>query len=147
MSSIASSNKLEGSSMLPENFKSGSLCPWPPKSSRARLNVLFESPESSIFSLFLFNSRVKTSEDFALLSICFKLSRLTEISRGSSTEYSTKAELSKLNLTIATLAGSIATSSILSLPILKVTSFTNSEMMFIGSLKNLPSAKVSFISL
>src|SRR3989338_1794475 len=147
ISSIASSRRFDGSSILVENFSSGIFCSLPSASIKVSLNVLVVSPFILTMSWLSFWSIPisKVSEGFALRRICLNWSRFIAILVSFSTLYSTKALASIRNITIATFAGSIAMSSILFLSILILTSLTNSEIILMLSLSNLGSASTNFI--
>ncbi len=80
-----------------------------------------------------------------LFNTCFRLFKFKAILTSFSTWYSVKLELNSLNITIATLAGSIATRSIESLVTVNLASVTRSEIIDTLSFNNLESANVSFI--
>lgn len=126
----------------------GILCSFSSISINGRLNVLIVPPFSCICSLFSpDNSSVSMSLAPTLLRICLKFARLIAISCSFSTSYSVKLLDNSLNMTIATFAGSMATSSSPSLVILNLASLTRSEITAMLSFSNVGSANTSLILL
>ena len=81
----------------------------------------------------------------ALLIICFRLLRFIAISTSFFMSYSVNVLLRSLNITMATFAGSIATSSMDSLVTLNLASLTKSEIIDIDSFRYFGSARVNFM--
>src|SRR3989338_7241064 len=144
-SSTASFNKLAGAFITALNFKSGIFCSFSSSSIIGNENVLVVLLLNCNTSLFSSSSKESISSGFALLNICFRLFRLIASSTLSLTSYSVKQLLNSLNMTMATFAGSIATSSIAFGVILKVASLTSSEIMLTESFKYFGSANVNLI--
>lgn len=144
MSSIASFKDSEGSSIIAFGSSFGTLCSFSSKSINGKSNVLVLFAFRVTFSLLSAISRLNTSLPLALLKTCFKLPRFNAITSSFFIEYSAKDELGILNITMATLAGSMATSSNTSLEILNLASVTRSDIMLMLSFNSFGSASVSF---
>src|SRR3989338_531443 len=144
-SSIASTSCSAFVVIVNGKFKSGIFCSRSSASIMGRENVLFVLLFSVTSSLLSTTSNVIISFGFARLSTCLRLLRFKERRTSFSTSYSTKLVARSLKMTIATFAGSIATSSIPVFVILKRASVTNSLMIEILSLRYFGSANVNFM--
>ncbi len=142
---IASLKSAESASMFTGKLSSGTFWSFSSMSIIGRLNVLVDADLSCILSLLASSSSVSMSVGLARLSICLRFVRFMAISAGFSTSYSVNAVGRSLKITIATFAGSIATSSMPSLEILSFASFTSSEIIDMLSFKYFGSASVSLI--
>lgn len=128
------------------NVKFGILCSFSSNSISGMLKVLVFLPFSLMCSLLSsVMSKVRISFAFTLLRICLKFARFIAISLSFSMSYSVKLLDNNLKITIATFAGSIAIISSPSRVILKLASFTRSEITLMLSLRMVGSANTSFI--
>ncbi len=143
-SSIASARSMLGISTLAENSRLGIVFSSVSISMRLSLNSLFIL--SCISTLSVLSSVCMNNElpGLHLLSIDFKLSRLTPMI-SSSTSSCEKASFGSLNDTNATFAGSIATIETPCLLTFILTSMTNSDIIDIMSDKIFGSSSLSSI--